>query len=75
MQPPELMAAEFYYQDRLRQAEQRRLVKEALAGAPRRTSALLRLFSSLFGLLRKPAQTRQAASALMTHSDPFQKAA
>ena len=75
MKPPELMAADFYYQDRLRQAENRRLVKLALAGAPHRPSVLRRLFSAMFSLLRRPARTVQAPGRLISQPDPYRKVA
>ena len=75
MKPPELMAADFYYQDRLRQAENRRQVKLALDGAPHRPSVLRRLFSALFSLLRKPARAPEAQGRLISQSDPYRKVA
>ncbi len=73
MQPPELMAAEFYHRDRLMEAENQRMVRLALAGAPHRPSVLQRLFAFLFGLMRKPAHTPQSSGRLISQPGPLHK--
>jgi hypothetical protein len=74
MRTPEHMLAEFYIQDRLREEQERQLVKLAMADVPHRPFILFTLLSRLLQHFQRPVNEVQNSPTMISQQASLRKA-